>query len=133
MPLSLILFPLFSYARWKVIKLSQEAHVHWLSKVVISPSLRLPRIIDDSLITDLPKFSKEANIGLLLSLSTSRDRIAVNEGGGFPSEPSERFSSVQFSRSVVSYSLQPHESQHARPPYPSPTPAVHSNSCPSSR
>ena len=42
-------------------------------------------------------------------------------------------SSVQFSRSVVSDSLQPHESQHARPPCPSPTPGVHSNSCPSSR
>ena len=41
--------------------------------------------------------------------------------------------SVQFSRSVVSDSLQPHESQHARPPCPSPTPGVHSNSCPSSR
>ena len=40
--------------------------------------------------------------------------------------------SVQFSRSVVSDSLQPHESQHARPPWPSPTPGVHSNSCPSS-
>ena len=40
--------------------------------------------------------------------------------------------SVQFSRSVVSDSLQPHESQHARPPCPSPTPRVHSNSCPSS-
>ena len=39
----------------------------------------------------------------------------------------------QFSRSVVSYSLQPHESQHARPPCPSPTSRVHSNSCPSSR
>ena len=37
-----------------------------------------------------------------------------------------RFSSVQFSRSVVSDSLQPHESQHARPPCPSPTPRVHS-------
>ena len=34
--------------------------------------------------------------------------------------------SVQFSRSVVSDSLQPHESQHARPPCPSPTPRVHS-------
>ena len=34
-------------------------------------------------------------------------------------------SSVQFSRSVVSDSLQPHESQHARPPCPSPTPRVH--------
>ena len=42
------------------------------------------------------------------------------------------FSSVQFSRSVVSKSLRPHESQHARPPCPSPTPGVHSNSCPSS-
>ena len=35
-----------------------------------------------------------------------------------------QFSSVQFSRSVVSDSLQPHESQHARPPCPSPTPGV---------
>ena len=43
------------------------------------------------------------------------------------------FSSVQFSRSVVSDSLRPHESQHARPPCPSPTPGVHSNSRPSSR
>ena len=34
--------------------------------------------------------------------------------------------------SVQSLSLRPHESQHARPPYPSPTPRVHSNSCPSS-
>ena len=42
-------------------------------------------------------------------------------------------SSVQFSRSVVSDSLQPHESQHARPPCPSPSPGVHSNSRPSSR
>ena len=42
------------------------------------------------------------------------------------------FSSVQFSRSVVSDSLWPHESQHARPPCPSPTPGVYSNSCPSS-
>ena len=40
------------------------------------------------------------------------------------------FSSVQFSRSVVSDSLQPHESQHARPPCPSPTPGVDPNSCP---
>ena len=41
--------------------------------------------------------------------------------------------SVQFSHSVVSNSLQPHESQHARPPCPSPTPGVHSDSRPSSR
>ena len=43
------------------------------------------------------------------------------------------FSSVQFSLSVVSDSLRPHESQHARPPCPSPTPGVYPNSCPSGR
>ena len=40
---------------------------------------------------------------------------------------------VQFSRSVMSDSLQPHESQHTRPPCPLSTPGVHLNSCPSSR
>ena len=44
-----------------------------------------------------------------------------------------QFSSVQFSCSVVSDSLQPQESQHTRPPYLSPTPEAHSNSCPSSQ
>ena len=43
------------------------------------------------------------------------------------------WSSVQFSRSVVSDSLRPHESQHTRPPCLSPTPRVHPNPCPSSR
>ena len=46
---------------------------------------------------------------------------------------SVEFSSVQFSRSFVSNSLWPHESQHARPPCPSPTPGVHSDSCPLSQ
>ena len=44
-----------------------------------------------------------------------------------------QFSSVQFSCSVVSNSLRPHELQHARPPCPSPTPGVHSDSRPSSQ
>ena len=62
------------------------------------------------------------------------DKVALGKG----SERSKgehvgnRFSSVQFSRSVVSDSLQPHESQHARPPCPPPTPGVYPNSCPSS-
>ena len=42
-------------------------------------------------------------------------------------------SSVQFSHSVMSDSLRPHESQHARPPCPSPTPGVHSHSPPLSQ
>ena len=41
--------------------------------------------------------------------------------------------SVQFSHSVVSDSLWPHESQYTRPPCPSSTPRVYSNTCPSSR
>ena len=41
-----------------------------------------------------------------------------------------QFSSVQFSHSVVSESLRPHELQHTRPPCPSPTPRVHPNPCP---
>ena len=43
------------------------------------------------------------------------------------------FKSVQFSRSVVSDSLWPHELQYSRPPSPSPNPRVYSNSCPLSR
>ena len=44
-----------------------------------------------------------------------------------------QFSSVQFSRSVVSDSLRPHELQHTRPPCPSPTPGVHPDSRPLSQ
>ena len=47
--------------------------------------------------------------------------------GGF------KFSSVQFSCSVMSNSLRPHELQYTRPPCPSPTPRIYSNSCPLSR
>ena len=46
---------------------------------------------------------------------------------------SVQFSSVQFSRPVVSDSLQTHESQHARLPCPSRTPGVHPNPCPLSQ
>ena len=46
---------------------------------------------------------------------------------------SPQYQSIQFSRSVVSDSLRPHELQHARPPCPSPTPRVHSDSRPSSQ
>ena len=45
----------------------------------------------------------------------------------------EKGGSVQISCSAMSGSLQPHESQHTRPPCPSPTPGVYPNSCPSSR
>ena len=59
-------------------------------------------------------------------LSTHRDGLVMSEDTSFL----RGFSSVQFSCSVVSGSLWPHGLQHTRPPYPSPTPGVYSNSCP---
>ena len=61
-------------------------------------------------------------------LHLSRNHLLLNFAN-----PKILSSSVQFSCSVVSDSLLPHESQHARPPCPSPTPGVCSNSCPSSQ
>ena len=55
------------------------------------------------------------------------------KGDGFWCNSLSATYSVQFSHSVVSDSLWPHELQHARPPCPSPTPGVHTNPCPSSR
>ena len=61
------------------------------------------------------------------------DFSSKNTGVGCHLLLQSSFSSVQFSHSVVSYSLRPHKSQHAMPPCPSPSPGVHSNSPPSSR
>ena len=64
----------------------------------------------------------------------NHDRVVTHlESDILECEVKWAFSSVQFSRSVVSDSLRPHESQHARPPCPSPTPGVHSDSHPSSQ
>ena len=62
-------------------------------------------------------YSRTENSGLLTHLKNS----------------TTQFSSVQFSCSVMSDSLWPHGLQHARPPCPSPTPGVYSNSCPLSQ
>ena len=64
----------------------------------------------------------------VLALVSSRGKIIY-----FTTVSESHMSSVQFSHSVVSNSLRPHESQHTRPPCPSPTPGVHPNSCPSSQ
>ena len=55
--------------------------------------------------------------------------VCVDWGYIFVCNSNKWFSSVQLSRSVVSNSLWPHGLQHARPPCPSPTPGVYSNSC----
>jgi len=67
--------------------------------------------------------------GGLRSMGTQKSRTWVSN----KKKQIKYFSSVQFSCSVVSDSLPPHESQHARPPCPSPTPGVHPNSCASSQ
>ena len=54
--------------------------------------------------------------------------ITMNKASGGDGIPVQ-FSLVDFSSSVVSNSLRPHGLQHARPPCPSPTPGVYSNSC----
>ena len=59
--------------------------------------------------------------------------VTLNQLSPFLSTSVNCFSSVQFSHSVVSDSLWPHESQHARPPCSSPTPGVHSDSHPSNQ
>ena len=59
------------------------------------------------------------------------ESITTNKASGGAGIPIQ-FSWVQFSHSVMSNSLWPHESQHVRPPCPSPTPGVHSNPSPSS-
>ena len=60
--------------------------------------------------------------------------LALHLGGRMPKFYSRPIrTSVQFSCSVVSDSLQPQGLQHARPPCPLPTPTVHSNSCASSQ
>ena len=66
-------------------------------------------------------------------LGESSQRRWVAPGAWTIGEVVVCISSVQFSHLVVSDFLQPHESQHTRPPCPSPTPGVHSNPCPLSQ
>ena len=62
-----------------------------------------------------------------------RDRKAWCTAVHGVAKSQHNFNSVQFSHSVVSDSLRPHEPQHTRPPCLSPTPGVHPNPCPLSQ
>ena len=79
---------------------------------------------------------KFIQMGSEKNFSSLHTTLCATGGGAFKFEEDFRTvcpRSVQFSRSVVSDSLRPHEWQHARPPCPSPTPGVYSNSSPLSR
>ena len=65
-------------------------------------------------------FCKFHSITMIQKIQYWRPRSNPSELHGF----SLQFSSVQFSRSVMSDSLRPHESQHTRPPCPSPSPGA---------
>ena len=93
----------------------------------------------DSWVTDLLSQAQTAKRGqswypgpALPPLASLHSHL-IEPWGGLEILVLPQFSSVQFSRSVVSYSLRSHGLQHARLPYPSPTPGVYSNSCPLSQ
>ena len=71
----------------------------------------------------------EADCGSDHELLTAKFRLKLKKVG----KTTRPFSSVEFSPSVVSDSLRPHEPQHTRAPCPSPAPRVYPNSCPLSR
>ena len=80
------------------------------------------RYADD---TTLMADSKEELKSLLIKMKEEFEKIGLKLSiQNTKTMASSPISSVQFSRSVVSDSLQPHESQHARPPCLSPTPGV---------
>ena len=103
---------------------------------------RYPTLQANSLLSEPPGKPKNTGVGSLFLLHGELP-YGLNQGLlncrwilyqlSYLGSPYSLFSSVQFSRSVLSDSLRPHESQHARPPCPSPTPGVHSDSRPSSQ
>ena len=80
------------------------------------------------------EFERNRKVALILSQQRGEhSRIIPQELCPPSPSPMRRISSVQFSRSAMSKSLQPHGLQHTRLPCPSPTPGTCSNSCPLSR
>ena len=95
------------------------------------------RYADD---TTLMAESEEELKSLLMKVQVESEKVGLklNKGSGwgtrvYPWQIHVQMRSDQISRSVMSDSLQTHESQHARPPCPSPTPGVHSDSRPLSQ
>ena len=89
--------------------------------------LQFPHLKDKPHVTNLEGMN-------LFRASSSKSNLIGLKAKGIPwLIEGLSFSSVQFSRSVVSNSLRPHGLQHTWPPCPSPTPRVYSNSCPLSQ
>ena len=104
---------------WRVVYCSACSWCQLSRYISLFPELRVGKVCTKRLEGDLRSYRDCRHAYSLLA-----DAAAI---------ASVQFSSLQFSCSVVSDSLRPHESQHARPPCPSPTPRVHSDSHPSSQ
>ena len=104
---------------------------YWLLSFIIKPHNEYSGLISFR-INWFDLFAVHGTLKSLLQHHSSKASIFWRSAF-FTVQLSVQFSSVQFSHSVVSDSLRPHESQHARPPCTSPTPGVHSDSRPSSQ
>ena len=126
--LKLLAFNTFLHCIWKLINLLDHCYFNSLAHQLIKkPRLSCRHWFSKRFVTaSSPHLPKKTN-WICFQLYTLKQPLWSCLW--YPDLPS-----VQFSRSVVSNSLQPHESQHARPPCPSQqTPRVYSNSCPSSQ
>ena len=109
-----------------------QTHVHWVSGAIqTSQALSSPSPSVTPIMCRLAYFILSHRF--LMSLSFFPPNLAFCCLFWWDDFHYSIFSSVQFSRSVMSDSLRPHESQHTRPPCPSPTPRVHSDSRPLSQ
>ena len=106
---------------------------YWSFRFSISPSNEYPGLISFRM-DWMDPLAVQGTLKSLLQHHSSKASI-LQRSAFFTVQLSHpyMFSSVQFSHSVMSDSLRPQESQHARPPCPSPTPRVHSESHPSSQ
>ena len=110
------------------------------TSVVFSPPFRLvflPGDLGPNLMLPTPCGKKSVKFTQgLITLTLFQNILGHEESltcGGSWRACCSWWASVQFSRSVMSNSLRPHGLQHDRPPCPSPTPGVYSNSCPLSQ
>ena len=98
--------------------------------VVIHTDKRFSAVNEADVFPRILFFYDPTDVGNLISGSSAFSKYSLNPKKKISIPTPQHISSVQFSRSVVSDSLRPHESQHARPPCPSPTPGVHPDSRP---
>ena len=122
------------YERYSVINTTQHTHTEartHTTKRKKSRDLTVKCFLTFLKPENVPLYSKRTKIKLICHVNQCKWAKLDLKIIALTPKPN---SSVQFSRSVVSDSLWPHESQHTRPPWPSsPTPGVYPNSCPSSR